>query len=79
MSLIDKIELLGQSMDDGLITRETAIQLLVEHSNGKLSERGAWNYLDKHRTVRAEMAARMANIAGLLGAVKDLERAATPE
>lgn len=79
MALVDQVELLGAAIEDGIITRTAAAELLVEHAGGKLSIRGALHYLDKHRTMRAEGAERMAGIAALLACIQDVDRAATPE
>jgi hypothetical protein len=53
VGLIDLIEFLGSSVDDGLMPVDEAVQRLVEFSERGLTHRGARDSLAKHQTVRA--------------------------
>ncbi|MFB4306969.1 hypothetical protein [Actinomadura sp. GTD37] len=79
MPLVDQVELLGSAIEDGIITRDTAAELLIDHVNGRLTVPGALNYLDQWRTLRADGRKRLAGIAALLACIEDANRAVTDE
>ncbi|GAA3267810.1 hypothetical protein [Streptomyces lavendulae] len=56
MPLIDEIEFYGRAIEAREMTREQAVQLLVEASAGGLTELGARTSIDGWRTVRADYA-----------------------
>lgn len=79
MSLVDLIELLGASVDDGLIPLDEAAQRVVEFSEGGLTHRGAVDSLRKHRTIRASYTRIGDDARAALSAIYAVEAAATPE
>jgi len=79
MALVDQVELLGAAVEDGIITRHAAAELLVEHAGGMLAMRGALNYLDGWRTMRADGAARIAETIALIDCAEQVKRAVTDE
>lgn len=54
MDITRKTEALGQSVNEGLITREAAIQELVEFSDGGITRVGAADMIDNWQGVRAK-------------------------
>jgi hypothetical protein len=56
-TLIAKIEVIGQAMDEGLFTPNEAAHTLAEASNGGLTHFGALDLLGDWRTARARYAA----------------------
>ncbi|MFV2172311.1 hypothetical protein ACFHW2_11985 [Actinomadura sp. LOL_016] len=80
MGFFDLVEMLGEAVDAGLISRADAARELIERSpQAKLTESGAAHYLGNHRTARADARERMTGVEILLGCFHDLERAKTPE
>lgn len=78
MTLIDLIEMLGPSVDEGLITMDEAAEWVAEFSGGGLTVRGARESLRRHRTIRddyRQVADDARSMAAVLTAVRD---AATP-
>lgn len=54
MSIVDRIEYLGKSVDTGRITRDSAVQDLLECSDGGYTRRGAEDLINRHSEVRAQ-------------------------
>lgn len=79
MALVDQVELLGAAVEDGIITQDTAAEMLVEHAAGGLTVRGALSYLDRWRTLRADRREQITGIAVLLACLEDVQRAVTDE
>jgi hypothetical protein len=52
MSLVDEIERLGRDVDNGTITRDAAVQQLLECSDGGLTRASAADLIDNWRTAR---------------------------
>lgn len=53
MTLVDDIEFYGRAVDAGELTRQRAIELLVENSKGGLTIEGAAGLVDTWTTARA--------------------------
>lgn len=53
MTLADKVVELGWLVHVGAITHQTAVQQLVEYTNGGLTELGAADELDRWHTARS--------------------------
>lgn len=79
MALTDQVELLGAAIEDGVITRRAAAELLVQHADGNLKTPGALSYLDRWRTLRADRREQITGIAALLACLEDVDRAVTDE
>lgn len=79
MALVDQVELLGAAVEDGIVTRDAAAELLVQHTDGPLTVRGALSYLDRWRTLRADLREQITGIAALLACLEDVNRAVTDE
>ncbi|MFG1857568.1 hypothetical protein ACGFJT_37440 [Actinomadura geliboluensis] len=79
MALIGQVEFLGAAIEDGIITRQAAAELLVQHADGSLKTPGALSYLNRWRTLRADRREQITGIAALLACLEDVERAVTDE
>lgn len=79
MALVDQVELLGAAVEDGIIARDAAAELLVEHAERGLTVCGALSCLDRWRTMRADAQELLGDVAALLACVKDVKRAVTDE
>lgn len=79
MTLIDMIELLGSSIDAGLIPAGEAAHRLVEFSEGGLTLLGAQGSLERHRTIRAEYRRAFDGARSMLAAVTAVRDASTAE
>lgn len=79
MALIDQIEMLGIAVEEGLIDRDDAAELLAEYSNGGFTKRGALHTLDNHRGMRQRNEEAIADVAAAIKAIHAVETASTPE
>lgn len=64
-ALVDQLESLGLAMDQGLISREEAVALLVEFRQGGLTPLGAADMLREWPEARARYEAIWRSIGGL--------------
>lgn len=79
MPLIDQIEMLGTAVDEGLIGRDAAAELLAELSEGGLTKLGAAHALANHRGMRKDLEQGIAETRRAIAAMRDVEYASTPE
>lgn len=79
MALIDRIEMLGAGVDDGIIDRDDAAALLVQYADGGLTTVSALWTLDNHRGMRARGENAIADIGAAVEAMRAVRAAATPE
>jgi hypothetical protein len=79
MTLVDLIELLGASVDAGLMPLDEAVQRVVEFSEGGLTHLGAADSLRRHRTIRASYARIFDDAKASLHALDAVQAAVTPQ
>jgi anti-sigma factor ChrR (cupin superfamily) len=79
MTLIDRIEMLGSAVDDGLIDRDAAADLLVEYAGGGLTKVSALWTLDNHRGMRDRGKTAIADVQAAVDALIAVRTAETPE
>lgn len=78
-ALIDKIEMLGSAVDEGLMDREEAAVLLAELSEGGLNLLGARNAIATHRGLRERYIAFFVRSARAVEVLTAVATAETPE
>lgn len=71
MALIDDVEFYGRAVDAGEMERQTAARLLVEASNGRLTEPSADRWLDDWPGARARLESQLFDIHDTLRALKN--------
>lgn len=79
MGFFDLVEFLGPCVDDGLITRDAAGQILAAGAPRGMSVQTARRYLDQHRTARADHAEQHRELRALMNALAAVDVAGTPE
>lgn len=78
MTLIDLIEVLGPSVDEGLIDMDEAAEWVAEFSGGGLTVRGARDSLRRHRTIRGDYRQVAEDARVMAVVVSALQDATTP-
>jgi hypothetical protein len=73
MALIDDIEFYGRAVDAGDMTRDDAVRLLTEASNGGLTLVGAATSLDDWQTARAQFRKLFSDAAASLDKIYGLD------
>lgn len=73
MALIDDIEFYGRAVDAGDMTRDNAVSLLAEASNGGLTPVGAATSLDNWQTARSQYQQEFGNAAASLDKIYGLD------
>lgn len=73
MALIHEIERLGRAVDAGEMTRDTAVQALVEAGGGGLTLVGAGGILDNWQNQRAAYQAEFARAAATMDKIYGLD------
>lgn len=79
MNRIDQIEMLGACVDDGLIGRDAAADLIVGYYDGGLTKVGALWVLDNHRGMRQRGEQAIADVQAAIEAINAVRTAETPE
>lgn len=59
---IDQVEMLGAQVDEGILDWDTAVNQLIDFSDGDLNRVGAEGWLRVHKTARAQLEGGLALI-----------------
>lgn len=78
-NLTETIAMIASALDQGLIGRERAARLLVEHAPVRMSTLEALDRLDAHRGLPASATAMLTGVDALLAALSAIKYAATPD
>lgn len=79
MKLMDRVGMLGIAVEEGLIDRGDAADLLMEYAGGRLNEVSALWVVDNHRRMHGWADAAIDDVAAAVKAIHAVRTAATPE
>lgn len=78
-NLTETIAMIASALDQGLIGRERAARLLVEHAPVRMSTLEALDRLDAHRGLPTSATAMLAGVDALLAALDAIKNAANAD